>query len=136
MSEQEAAPKQEKKEEEVNSLADMLKQCQGAPSEEQIEQWKTQFNEVFASGFSEEEMFVWRPISRQEWINLQTYATEQGFTQYKLEETVCEMCVLWRSTTHPWHEGKAGTASTLYEQVLQNSNFCSPQAASMLVAKL
>ena len=33
-------------------------------------------------------------------------------------------------------KGKAGTASALHEQILQNSNFLTPQAASMLVVKL
>jgi hypothetical protein len=130
----------EKKVEEKSSdsLPNFLKAFQGAPTQEQIEQWKMRFGDVFVSGFSETELFVWRPLTRPEWINLQITASnpEANITHYKLEEMVCDTCVLWKSITRTWADGKAGTPTSLHEQILQNSNFLTPQAASLLVAKL
>jgi hypothetical protein len=121
-----------------NSLPAILRSFPGAPTQEQINAWKTQFGEVFVSGFSETELFIWRAISRPEWVNLQMSAAdpELKVDQYKYEEMVCNTCVLWKSVKGTWTEGKAGTPSSLQEQILQNSNFLTPQAAAMLVAKL
>jgi len=139
MSDQQVAEPQAKKEEKrEDGLADILHKYPSAPSQEQIEQWKTEFGEVFVSGFSEEHLYIWRPISRPEWVQLQAMAAdpEAQMTQYRFEEMVCDTCVLWRSINVPWAKGKAGTPTSLQEQILQNSDFLSPQAASLLVAKL
>jgi hypothetical protein len=128
----------EKKEEKELGLTDFLSAFPNAPSAEQIEQWKVQHGEVFVSGFSEIELFVWRPLTRPEWIRLQMLAAspEAQMDQYKFEEAICNMCVLWKAQEKTWDQGKAGTVSTLQEQIMQQSNFLTPQAASMLVAKL
>jgi hypothetical protein len=141
MESQEQTTPQEESKEELNQepqLADMLKQLEGAPSQEQIEQWKVQHSEVFVSGFSPTELFVWRPIMRPEYLQLQVIAAdpEAGMTQPKFEEAVCTTCVLYSSIGTEWASGKAGTPQTLSEQIMGNSNFLSPGAASMLVAKL
>jgi hypothetical protein len=127
-----------KEESDISSLPAALKAFSGAPTQEQIEQWKIQFNEVFVSGFSDTELFVWRPLTRPEWVKLQTVVSnpEAQVDQYKFEEMVCDACVLWKSVEKNWEQGKAGTPTSLQEQILQNSNFFSPQAASLLVAKL
>ena len=115
-----------------------MKDLAGAPSQEQIEQWKAQFGEVFVSGFSEEELFIWKPVNRAEWIELQKIAgnPDKPITQFEFEELVCDSCILWKSVTCSWDKGKAGTPGSLQEQILQNSNFLSPQGAQLLVAKL
>lgn len=128
--EQQVAPEQ--------NLTEVLKQYDGAPSQEQIEKWKAQYSEVFVSGFSETELYIWRPILRPEWVKLQTLAQdpENKVDQFKFEELICDTCVLWKSTPATWENAKAGAASTIHEQILQNSNFMSPQAASLFVARL
>lgn len=128
---------EEKKEEKKSGLKDLLSAYAGAPTQEQVDQWKTKFGDVFVSGFSEEELFIFRSIKRQEWIALQTEAAkQQQITEFEFEEMVCDTCVLWRSNTISWQNSKAGTVSALHEQILQRSNFVTAQAASMLVAKL
>lgn len=139
MTEEVQEPKKEEQEVEAGqNLAQALKEFEDAPSQDQIESWKAQHGDVFVSGFSSEEIFIWRAVSRPEWVNLQEMAAnpESGVNQFVFEEMVCETCVLWRSVKVPWNEGKAGTPSSLQEQILQNSNFLTPQAASMLVQKL
>ena len=117
-------------------LADILKKYPTAPSSEQIELWKTQYGEVFVSGFSETELYLWRPVKRPEWVKLQMKAQEVQADTFKFEEMVCETCILWSSVAGSVGEGKAGSASALNEQILSNSNFLTPQQSSLLVAKL
>ena len=135
---QESKKEEEKKEEPGQDLSAALKDFDHSPDQEQIEAWKAQYGDVFVSGFSPAEIFVWRAISRPEWVNLQETAAdpEARVDQFRFEEMVCETCVLWKSVKVSWQDGKAGTPSSLQEQILQNSNFLTPQAASMLVQKL
>jgi len=128
----------EQQEQKKDSLQSYLQSFKGSPTQEQIDKWKVQYGEVFVSGFSENELYVWRAITRPEWVDLQSLTNnpEAKMTQYKFEEMLCDICVLWKSVSKSWVEGKAGTASSLHEQILQNSNFLSAQAASYLVAKL
>jgi len=139
MSEQEQQEQQEeKKEEEQPGLKDQMFGLEGSPSPEQVEAWKGEFGDVYVSGFSPTEIFVWRSITRPEWVQLQEFAGDpkNQIDQYKFEELVCDTCILWKSVQGSWDIGKAGTPSSLQEQILQNSNFVSPQHASMLVQKL
>ena len=108
------------------------------PSEQQIQEWKNQFGEVFVSVFSDTEKYIWRPIIRSEWISLHSYISSQGdkVTQYNFEEMICDTCILWKSNKISWDKVKAGTIGALNEQILQASNFVDPQTASYLVAKL
>src|SRR5271157_2936933 len=71
----------------------------GAPSSEQIEQWKAKFGEVYCSGFSETELFVWRPVNRQEFTKLQVDAasSQTPVTQLDIEEKIVTNCILWAS---------------------------------------
>ena len=125
--------------EKAKALPAFLNARPDAPTETQIEAWKAKFDEVFVSGFSEEELFVWRPVFRPEYLLLQREATDQQtgvIDQPTFETLVCETCVLYNSTKRSVANGKAGTASTLAEQILQNSNFIPAQMAMLLVAKL
>ena len=109
-----------------------------SPTANDIEKWKIEHGEVYVSALSEVEVFVFRPITRPEWVELRTVAADpkNQITELKFEELVCDTCVLWKSVEASWGTGKAGTPSILQEQILSNSNFMSPSVASMLVVKL
>ena len=133
--------KEQTKQEEAkaqDTLPKVLGSFPNAPSSEQIEAWKVQYGEVFVSGFSETDLYIWRALTRPEYVNLDTIASnpETQIDRHKFEEMVCDACVLWKSIDKPWSEGKAGTPTSLQEQILQHSNFLNPQAAALLVAKL
>jgi hypothetical protein len=58
-------------------------------------------------------------------------------SQFKAEEDTVTKCVLWASAEGLTSlQNKAGTLTTLNEQVLQNSNFMNPAVAASLVIKL
>jgi len=109
----------------------------GAPSQNQIDEWKSLHKDVFVSALSDDDLFVWRPLSRKEYVALQSRAADpkNPLDQFQQEEEVCNICVLFPCGLD-WSEGKAGTANTLSGLIMQNSHFLNPAAASMLVAKL
>lgn len=124
-------------EEEIKTVDQALKAFPGAPKNDQLEAWKQTYGEILCSGFSETELFVFRPVRREEWINLQGYVQQQGLNQFQVEEQVAQQCVLWASEQGQRSlENKAGSLSTLYEQILQVSNFMGPAMAASYVARL
>lgn len=118
-------------------LPDLLQEVNGAPSKDQIEKWKAVHGDVYVSGFSETEMFVWRTLTRAEYVELQRALVEaQGkIDQYTVEENICSKCVLWPALFN-WNTCKGGIPSSISEQVMTQSHFLSPQVSAMLVAKL
>jgi hypothetical protein len=112
----------------------------GAPGKDQLELWKQEHGEIFCSGFSETELFVWRALSRREYVNLQKQLRtppqngQEPLTDLDYEELVVRTCVLWSSVKNLNQKG--GSISTLSEQVLMNSNFMPPQMAQAFVIKL
>ncbi len=115
-------------------LAQMLSKFQNAPSTEQIEELKTKFGEVFISALSESEIFLFRTLRRNEWRDMQMAVRQGQLDDLAQEELLVNTCVVWKSVVGV--ETKAGTVSTLAEQIMQNSNFMSAAQASMLVGKL
>lgn len=134
----EEAVQQQTEEEKVEQLPDIMKKIPDAPTQDQIEKWKAEYGEVYVSGFSETELFVWHPIARPAYVQIQELVQnpEHQMTQFKFEELVCDSCVLWKSVKVSWEKGKAGTPQSLFEQIMNQSNFLTPAASSMLVAKL
>ena len=138
---QEEPEKEEKKEDEKKdkSIADYLTEYDNSPSEADVEGWKQKHGEVLCSILSEKELYIFRPITREEFVNLQAHIAQAGgqVSNFEVEQIVVDTCVLWAST-----EGiastrtKAGTLSTLHEQVLQASNFMNAAYVSQFVIKL
>lgn len=131
-SEQPQASPEAPKEQPQETMADVLKAFSGAPAQSKIEEWKVQFGEVFVFGFSEEELYIFRPLFRGEHLELQQIAK----TDLEFQELLCDKCVVWKSKPVVWAKAKAGTLHTLQEMILSNSNFMPVQTASLLVAKL
>jgi len=126
-------PEEEKKE---KDLAETLAEFPGAPTRDGIEEWKQKHSEVFCSGFSPLEIFVWRSVTRGEFGNLQA-AAAAAEEPLDMEAALVGTCLLWATPDgNASLEGKAGTLTTLHEQILQNSNFMDPRVAEALVIKL
>ena len=114
-----------------------MKDIPGAPTKDQIETWKQQFGDVLCSAFSETEIFIWRPVTRAEFVGLQAAMAQQEVTQFDFEDKLVETCALWVSPLGEESlQTKAGSLSTLQEQIMQNSNFMNSAVAASLVIKL
>lgn len=137
--------KKEKPEEEKEDAAPDVKaafsKLPARPSQTEVEAWKAEYGNVYVSGFSDDEILVWRPLMRHEYRNLKTLAAQHNPppTQEDQEEMVVEVCVLWpapNSTEYNQATRKAGAFSTLYEQIMQASCFIHPGVAGQLVREL
>jgi hypothetical protein len=123
-------------EQEGPDISGLMFDFPGSPSKEQIEDWKGVYGDVFCTGFSEVELYVFRPLNRAEWIVLQIRMQEQK-NEVDLEQEVVNQCLLWCTDIgRKALDTKAGSLSTLHEQVMQQSNFVNPAMAAALVVKL
>lgn len=117
------------------TFASMLASLEKAPSPAQIETWKTEFGEVFIAAFSEKDLCVFRPVSRHEWKDLQTILQTKQMDQLGYEELLVSKCLLYPEAS-AYLLQKAGTVSTLAEQIMQASNFIPTNVAVTLVQRL
>lgn len=117
-------------------IYELLAALPDAPSKDQVDFYKTQ-NGGVASIFSEEEIYIWRPINWAEYKMLQQAAAENAHNPHYLDEQVVYKCVLWpkiKPETLPAMKG--GTIPTLSQQIMEGSNFVPPNMAMSLVIKL
>lgn len=134
-------------------LISMIKDLPDAPNQAVIDGWKAKYGDVYVSGFSETEIYIWRAINRAEYKQMQiqqqmlaaqadaeqkldskvTMAIEGQFDQ---EDQMVAKCLLWPKLSVEELQKKAGTIPSLLEQLTQQSNFLSPQQASVLVMRL
>lgn len=132
-------PQQEEPKEVEKNLSQIMADIPGSPDQSQVEAWKQKHGEIFCSGFSPLEMYVFRPLTRVEFVQIQTVmqAPDNKLSQLDLEEQIVNRCILWCSAEGKVSlHNKAGSLTTLHEQILQNSNFINPAMASALVMKL
>lgn len=128
--------------EESVDVGGFLSDFEGAPAQDQIEAWKSKFGDVMCSAFSDTELYVWRPLSRSEYLQIQqeTMMAAQAGAQIgeaEVELRVVSMCMLWAS--EPGKKAldtKGGSVSSLNEQMMLASNFMPSQMAAQLVIKL
>lgn len=101
------------------------------PSLKQVEEWKSRFSEeVYLTEF-EEDIFLWRPITRKEYKQIMKINNADSF--YK-EERICEACVLYPQNYNfmTMTSGKAGIPTLLAELVMEKSGFQAKTGAMKL----
>jgi hypothetical protein len=134
--EQDTSAQEPKKE---KTLGETLREFPGAPDDNQIEKWKQEYGEIFCSGLSATELVIFRPINRAEFSEMQLALaqTEKAVTQLDVEQQIVQTCTLWLTpAAKAALSTKAGSATTLHEQIMFNSNFMDPRVAQALVIKL
>lgn len=101
------------------------------PTYDQVEDWKSRFdNDLYMSDFNNE-VFIWRPIRRKEYRDIQR--VEGVKDEYYMEEAVCRTCVLWPQdyAMHKITFGKAGLPTTLSQLVMERSGFLRPATVKL-----
>ena len=83
-----------------------------------VEAAKKEYGEVYLYIFSETEFYIYRPITRKEYVS----AAATCSTEFELEETVCSTCVVYASTPIV-DSSKAGTFTVLFNLIQYASNF-------------
>ena len=129
--------RQIEKEEKRDILAEV-----GGPDKATIEQWKAEHGDVFMFAASDTEVFIFRPISRSEWLEAKQKVSEMEFkNQAELDDVseriVADIAILWKSDDAANSmENKAGTVGIINEQVMLRSYFIAASAVEKFVTKL
>lgn len=103
----------------------------GGPTLDQVEGWKSKYeDQVFMTDF-DGEMYIWHPISRSDYKRI--VRNEQADSFYK-EEKVCETCVLFPEGYGAFKmtKGKAGVPTMLFDMIMEKSGFSSRVQAMRL----
>ena len=91
---------------------------------------------------SEDDIYIFTHLKRGQWQKIQEIiakAAEVGNAdaEDKLKEKVIQHCVLWPSLTLEFfYNSKAGVIDSLYQVILLNSFFLTPQQAMLLTTQL
>jgi hypothetical protein len=117
-----------------DKLRALLSEFDNAPTSAEVDAFKTRHGDVFLSALNDDEVFLFRALTRKEHRKLNADIAEGKIPGDAFEEEVVKTCILWKSISDL--ESKAGTVPSLFEQVMQNSNFLAPQLLSNLVTKL
>jgi hypothetical protein len=126
-------------------IMELLSKTPGAPSLQTIEKWKQQLgqNAIHVMGFGKGDVYIFTHLKRGQWKKIQelmTKAQETGATDVEdaLKEKVVTYCTLWPKPlpVEFFYNSKAGVVDSLYQVILLNSYFLSPQQAMMLTTQL
>ena len=126
-------------------IIDLLQSTPGAPDDTQINLWKRKFgdNAVHVMGLGEGDVYVFTHLKRGQWKKIQELmakAQQSGSqdVEDQLKERVLTHCVLWPGPLGPefFYNSRAGVVDSLYQVILLNSYFLSPQQAMLLTTQL
>lgn len=119
------------------SVLDKIQKIPGAPSKAQIDSWKTQYGNVFATQMPiSGSLYIYRPISRLEWKQLQSIAPANADSGW-IDEQLVNRCVLFPSMdSEKVATSLAGTVETITQQILSASDFYAENVAISLIHKL
>lgn len=142
LEEQAPAPVPEMK----DQILELLSADSDAPSEETINAWKEKYgkNGIHVMAFGEGDIYIYHHLTRGEWKKIKDIMNrlkESGSVgdevEEKLKEKVVLYCVLYPKIDDQWLEYcKAGVIDSLYQMILLNSGFLTPQQAMLLTTQL
>ena len=127
-----------------SQILDLLNGIPNGPTEADISNWKAKFgdNAVHAMAFGENDVYVFTHLQRGQWKKIQELAAkaqEIGDTDMEdsLKEKVCQYCILYpQLPVEFFYTSRAGVVDSLYQVILLNSYFLTPQQAMLLTTQL
>ena len=128
-----------------SQILDLLKRIPGAPGAQQIQAWKAQHgqNGVHVMALGEEDVYIFTHLQRGQWkkiqqiINKLQEAGSNSDLEDSLKEKVIQNSILWPELPIEFFYGsRAGVVDSLYQVILLNSYFLSPQQAMLLTTQL
>ena len=129
-----------------DQVLDLLKNSANAPSNQQIAAWKAKHgkNSVYAIGMGEGDVYVFTHLKRGQWKKIQEIITkmakaDESFdAQDEMKKKVVQYCTLFPGPLplEFFYNSRAGVLDALYEAILLNSYFLSPQQTMMLTTQL
>lgn len=129
MSEHQQALMQQELEEnqKLQSIVDLMAMSSpnNHPSVLDVKNWKSKYGKIYMSSVVEDtEVYVWRPILRQEWKAI----LGAGYTDDMLrQEALLETCLLFPKKDTILYERPAGVISALETKIMFQSGFVSSE---------
>lgn len=100
---------------------------EGGPTQQQIDEWKKTFGDVYSVELAGGDIYLYRPMKRFEYKQV-LQLTQDEKTRMFAEEKVVQTCVLWpHIDATKLSTEKAGTVATLVEAIMTASNFGAAQ---------
>jgi len=127
-----------------SQIYDLLDKRPDAPSDEQIKYWKQEYgnNGIHVMAFGTDEVYIYHHITRKQWKTIKDLMSkvegkEAEELEEKLKEKVTLSCILYPKVSPTWIDNcKAGIIDSLYQMILLNSGFLTPQQAMLLTTQL
>jgi hypothetical protein len=130
-----------------NQIMELFKNTPDAPGTRQIAAWKQQHgkNGVYVLGMGEGDVYVFTHLKRGQWKKIQEImakmqqSAHEGFdAEDELKQKVVQHCVLWPRplTVEFFYTSRAGVMDAIYQSILMNSYFLTPQQTMMLTTQL
>jgi hypothetical protein len=129
-----------------DQILELLELDPEAPSQETINAWKSKYgnNGIHVMAFGEGDVYIYHHLTRGEWKKikdimgrLKSSGSESDEVEEKLKEKVVLYCTLYPKVDDQWLEYcKAGVIDSLYQMILLNSGFLTPQQAMLLTTQL
>ena len=128
-----------------DQILELLEGEDNPPSLELISAWKDTYgkNGIHVMAFGEGDVYVYHHLTRGEWkkikeiMNKMKESSNPEEVEEKLKEKVVLYCVLWPSLDERWLDYcKAGILDSLYQMILLNSGFLTPQQSMLLTTQL
>jgi len=125
-------------------IFELLENRPDAPTVNQIKIWKDEYGQsgVHVMAFGQDDVYVYHHLTRKQWRTIKDIMSkldpeQSDEVEEKLKEKVCVGCVLYPKLDTKWVENcKAGVIDSLYQMILLNSGFLTPQQAMLLTAQL
>jgi hypothetical protein len=146
-----SAPKQEEKTQEElirEQILEMLKKTKGAPNEAGIAKLKQTYGEngVHVVALGEGDIYIFTHLRRGQWKKIQEFVAKAAQTEAfggkaddMLKEKVLARCVLFPQGIDSevfLYNSRAGVIDTLFELIMLNSYFLTPQQSLQLSISL
>lgn len=137
-----AAPAQDMR----SQILALFNNVKDPPTDADIRKWKAEHGEVYALGLGKGDIYVFTHLTRMMWKKVQEVladiqkrgGVEGAALEDQLKEKVVTHCVLWPRPLTPsfFYNSKAGVVPALYDAVMMNSYFLTPQQTAMLTVTL
>ena len=128
-----------------DQILELLEGEENPPSADLIAAWKSTYgkNGIHVMAFGEGDVYVYHHLTRGEWkkikeiMNKLRESNNPEEVEEKLKEKVVLYCIVWPSVDENWLDYcKAGILDSLYQMILLNSGFLTPQQAMLLTTQL
>ncbi len=128
-----------------SQILELLQNAEDAPTDAQINNWKAQHgpNAVHVMALGEGDVYIFTHLKRGQWKKIQEMMTKLQETggnpdiEDSMKEKVIQHCMLWpKLPVEFYYNSRAGVVDSIYQVILLNSYFLSPQQAMLLTTQL